>query len=281
MRSLMSEPIICLQCGGVVDGGEPSDPRCTCPPPSEAGRITCPGCGGALRVGARACPFCNSTIATCRCPACLAWNLAGAVHCQACGHALTGHTHDQGKIVDMDCPRCAARLHVRKYAELDVDECDQCGGLFISPAMLDAIVASRDKPKGLQLALPKRVYRREIEVKYVHCPQCRTVMNRKMFGRISGVIVDVCKDHGVWFDAGELNEVLEWVARGGLDLARDKEKADLQEQARSLRTQQMAASLHQPMVDDTRSLRLGGLRAGVSAGSEIVAAFIELWHDLK
>jgi Zn-finger nucleic acid-binding protein len=278
----MSDPIICLQCGGLVDedpGLEPGEQRCTCPPPSEAGKVACPGCGGPLRVGARACPFCSSTIATCRCPSCMAWNLFGAQHCQACGQTLAGSEHDTGKLVNVSCPRCGVRLHVRKYAQLDVDECDQCGGMFISPAMLDAIVASRDAPTGLHLALPKRAYKQETTVQYVRCPWCTKTMNRSMFGRISGVIVDVCRDHGVWFDSGELNEVLSWIAQGGLELARQREKRELVEQARSVRSQQVAAStagLH----EDVR-IGLGGRHASSGAGAEILAAFVELWHDIR
>ena len=34
------------------------------------------------------------------------------------------------------------------------------------------------------------------------------MMNRQNFGRRSGVIIDVCKGHGVWFEPGELSAVL-------------------------------------------------------------------------
>jgi Zn-finger nucleic acid-binding protein len=41
-------------------------------------------------------------------------------------------------------------------------------------------------------------------------------MSRRNFGERSGVIVDVCATHGVWFDAGELAKVVEFVATKGL-----------------------------------------------------------------
>jgi Zn-finger nucleic acid-binding protein len=47
-------------------------------------------------------------------------------------------------------------------------------------------------------------------------------MNRQVFARISGVIVDVCKDHGVWFDTGELEAVIEFIEAGGLEAARER-----------------------------------------------------------
>jgi Zn-finger nucleic acid-binding protein len=55
-------------------------------------------------------------------------------------------------------------------------------------------------------------------------------MNRSVFGRVSGVIVDVCKNHGVWFDGGELSEVLLFLESGGLGKMRERELDDLKEQ---------------------------------------------------
>jgi Zn-finger nucleic acid-binding protein len=57
-------------------------------------------------------------------------------------------------------------------------------------------------------------------------------MNRKNFGRSSGIIVDVCSRHGVWLDAGELPRVLEFVRSGGLARAERAEREE-QQDARS------------------------------------------------
>ena len=35
-------------------------------------------------------------------------------------------------------------------------------------------------------------------------------------GHHSGVTIDRCKPHGVWFDADELPRILDWVRHGGL-----------------------------------------------------------------
>ena len=49
-------------------------------------------------------------------------------------------------------------------------------------------------------------------------------MHRQNFARVSGVIVDTCKGHGVWFNQGELRRVVEFIRAGGMDRARDREK---------------------------------------------------------
>lgn len=50
------------------------------------------------------------------------------------------------------------------------------------------------------------------DVRYRMCPLCHSSMNRVAFGRASGVIVDVCKLHGTWFDAGELTRAIAFAA---------------------------------------------------------------------
>ncbi len=47
-------------------------------------------------------------------------------------------------------------------------------------------------------------------------------MSRKNFRRISGVLIDQCRDHGIWLDAGELDHIRCFIANGGLEQAQDK-----------------------------------------------------------
>lgn len=51
-------------------------------------------------------------------------------------------------------------------------------------------------------------------------------MNRLNFGKVSGVIVDVCKPHGTWFDAGELTRVVAFASAGGLERTRERERLE-------------------------------------------------------
>jgi Zn-finger nucleic acid-binding protein len=72
-------------------------------------------------------------------------------------------------------------------------------------------------------------------VQYIPCPECEALMTRRNFGSNSGVIVDVCAMHGIWFDVGELPRVIAFVESGGL--------------ARSeLRNPQVASARHRPNV---------------------------------
>jgi Zn-finger nucleic acid-binding protein len=62
---------------------------------------------------------------------------------------------------------------------------------------------------------------------YRPCPKCGELMNRFNFANCSGVILDACKPHGVWFDADELRRIVSFIRGGGLDMARSRERHEL------------------------------------------------------
>jgi Zn-finger nucleic acid-binding protein len=101
-------------------------------------------------------------------------------------------------------------------------ECVRCGGLFVAHPTLAKIVEDRERSGALPVpdARPFEFAKKplaDVDVRYVKCPLCHQQMNRANFGKRSGVVVDVCKQHGTWFDAGELTQAVEWIASGGLE----------------------------------------------------------------
>jgi hypothetical protein len=57
-------------------------------------------------------------------------------------------------------------------------------------------------------------------------------MSRTNFGKVSGVVIDVCRPHGAWFDRGELAAIRRFLRAGGLrryervrDLDRERERS--------------------------------------------------------
>jgi Zn-finger nucleic acid-binding protein len=62
----------------------------------------------------------------------------------------------------------------------------------------------------------RSTWQREIE--YRKCPECGGAMQRKNFGRRSGVVVDWCGSHGTWLDPHEMEDIAAFVLEGGLSL---------------------------------------------------------------
>ena len=63
-------------------------------------------------------------------------------------------------------------------------------------------------------------------------------MNRINFGTNSGVIVDRCKDHGIWLDGGDLKHLFEWMKAGGKLLQQEREEEQKRIETRELEREQ-------------------------------------------
>jgi Zn-finger nucleic acid-binding protein len=53
------------------------------------------------------------------------------------------------------------------------------------------------------------------QVRYRKCPECDGFMNRRNYQKSSGVIIDVCRAHGTWLDADELEQIAGFILSGG------------------------------------------------------------------
>lgn len=133
------------------------------------------------------------------------------------------------------CPRCGAPLSATERGGVSFVECGGCGGAFLSQDAVERVLSDDAARARLAAELPARPRFVESSVRYLPCPRCSRAMNRKVFARVSGVIVDVCKEDGVFFDGGELVAVVGFVDRGGLvrqAALEAREKADRAREAR-------------------------------------------------
>jgi len=107
------------------------------------------------------------------------------------------------------CPRDGAGLegvHIGVYAFM---RCPDCRGAFLQPIVLDAMCAAmgglRPSTQPIEAARPLRC----------PSPSCSEPLRREKVPLSLGVAeIDGCVRHGVWFDRGALESVLE---RVGLD----------------------------------------------------------------
>ena len=183
-----------------------------------AGSLSCPNCGAAAAPELRACGFCHTRLATVACPACFGMVFVGNRHCVHCGARAR-----EPKALDgtpWKCPRGHGDLQGIALGGVEIGECRECAGLWIEADTFQRIVTERAESVVLPHAAanPKASIGRDV-VRYGPCPDCGRFMNRTNFMRISGVILDTCKQHGVWCDADELRRVIEFVQSGGLALS--------------------------------------------------------------
>lgn len=217
----------CLQCGG------PTDPA-------------------SLRTGR--CAYCTAPLIPLDqpdprksrpCPRCTAAVSEDSHYCSKCGSSM-----DASTILDailLPCAGCKSQnQHHWQLGEEpgspSIIRCGDCGGSFVSHATLDALVTREQRRFEQQYSSSEdpslaTVQRFELSMKraveYRDCPHCQTRMLRKNYGQLSGVIVDQCHAHGVYFDAGELDQILAFVRSGGLAVKQARHAKSLARQKSS------------------------------------------------
>ena len=145
-------------------------------------------------------------------------NIADALHCAGCGHSLG--LEPVALASALSCPSCKCGLQAFAGASGGLQDCPKCGGQFVENALLKDLLERKQVMGGLVPSAPRQSNPLDQPVTYRRCPACAEHMQRRNFGGKSGIIVDTCYRHGVWFDPGELPRVLQWVRSGGLAQAR-------------------------------------------------------------
>jgi Zn-finger nucleic acid-binding protein len=186
---------------------------------------SCPFCSNPIGALVRICPHCDVRLDSVRCARCFSLQAPGTFACARCGEPM--ELEPLLDATDAPCPRCRSPLEVANTAaDARTHECPRCGGIFVSRDAL-ADILCRAEIGGALSEPPPRVSSKVLdEVRYLPCPLCHATMNRANFGKVSGVIVDLCSKHGTWFDAGELTRVVAFAARGGLERSRAREREE-------------------------------------------------------
>lgn len=197
-----------------------------------------------------------------------------SIRCVYCGsrndtdlkgvHYYTTHELES----ERTCPRCNIRLRtidLNINGKFLIERCDDCLGLFFDPneleTLLEATVTNVFDINMAKLSRIGVVEKNQQETLYVKCPVCSKVMNRVNFGAKSGVIVDRCKEHGIWLDGGELRHLFEWMKAGGKLLQQERDEERIREAERELARQKLKQQRQFPAgdyPDDTEFSLFGG-----------------------
>lgn len=240
--------------------------------------FNCPNCGAAAAPDSIACLYCRSSIATRICPACFGNVAVGMKHCPFCGTVVP--ESDPGQESSLQCPHCESALARKAVGKHILQECVQCGGLWIDKNSFQDICTREEEQEAvLRFRSEKNPESRDKERKrkraYVPCPECGKLMNHKNFSHGSGIVLDWCRDHGSWFDKRELQEIVHFIRNGGLKKARERERRNLRDEQARLRMQKFDLAV--------RSNRTTGLSGGMSgfdqAGDSILQFLQEAIFD--
>jgi Zn-finger nucleic acid-binding protein len=164
----------------------------------------------------------------------------GAAYCPSCG---ARRARMDGVPAKAWCPGCRAQMVEIAVGDTSMLECPRCRGTWVDAPTFEHICASHEAQAAVVHHNAPPSPRTTAEFRYRKCVACGTMMNRLNFGRLSGTVVDVCRGHGTFLDAGELHAIVLFIQGGGLDRARQRQIGELKEQERELRAVQAAREL--------------------------------------
>ncbi|MFH0825895.1 MAG: zf-TFIIB domain-containing protein [Pseudomonadota bacterium] len=206
--------------------------------------LHCPSCGAAVGRGVDRCGYCGSPLdfsfkgKIIHCPHCFKTTPADGKFCVHCAKPVKGLV-SLGKVLeDRLCPRCGVPMRAVNLSDFSVAQCDGCSGVFVPHETFEMMQETRDAVIFSSQGVVRVAVDLGEQVRYVRCPVCLKMMNRTNFARISGVIIDSCRDHGVWFDPGEVERTMEFIAKGGLQKAKavEMERLKHEEDLRRIRS---------------------------------------------
>ena len=189
--------------------------------------LHCSNCGGRLNDIGKGCEYCSSEVKLAdrglgpACPECFITTFAKAQHCHGCGVRIEPQTVLRA-VSETSCPRCEHDLSEFESKELRYYSCTGCGGVWLQEELFQDIAERKDNTLASLMKSEVPVGQSiEDSVRYLPCPLCAQLMNRRNFADCSGVILDWCRGHGWWFDTYELERVIAFLQSGGMERSRN------------------------------------------------------------
>jgi Zn-finger nucleic acid-binding protein len=220
--------------------------------------LNCPACGApSPSADAARCEYCGSALTVTACPSCFGPMFAGMQFCPHCGAKGSHVVEAEG--ATLACPGCKSEMRAVHVGTTSFHECSSCASSWLTADAFSQLCTSREE-RGAMAAqvsggITPSAHVAGRAVRYLPCPVCKKTMNRQNFGRRSGVIIDVCKGHGVWFEQGELQSVLAFIDSGGFELARQAEQQRQAEEHKKLEREfnhAMMESIHFERLDTSK-----------------------------
>ena len=107
----------------------------------------------------------------------------------------------------MDCPVCENAMITLELADIEIDYCADCGGIWLDAGELEMLLGN---PEQAQKLLDSFKIDANCTEKPRKCPICLKKMQKITVGSSqTPLLLDKCRrGDGLWFDKGELSRIL-------------------------------------------------------------------------
>lgn len=106
----------------------------------------------------------------------------------------------------MDCPVCKNAVITLELADVEIDHCVDCGGIWLDAGELELLLGNSQLAENLLNSFQIESQPTE---KLLKCPICLKKMQKIIVGKsLPKLLIDKCT-HGLWFDKGELKDIFD------------------------------------------------------------------------
>jgi len=128
----------------------------------------------------------------------------------------------------LQCPKCHSEMLEQKVltqsGEVVIDKCERCAGLWFDSGEAEKL---KDEWTSLSIddgdASVGRIFN---EITQIDCPRCLNTMVSMSDPKQPHIRYEVCKDHGVFMDAGEFSDYREMTLKEAFDHILDLYRKD-------------------------------------------------------
>lgn len=107
----------------------------------------------------------------------------------------------------MNCVACGEPMLALELEGVEIDHCLACGGIWLDADELDILAGQKNE---VQCILERPASQSSHQKSPRRCPICGKKMETFRCSPESELYLDRCpKQHGLWFDKGELGEVVQ------------------------------------------------------------------------
>jgi Zn-finger nucleic acid-binding protein len=114
----------------------------------------------------------------------------------------------------MICPVCKHDMIVVEYNNIELDYCNSCKGVWFDHGELELLLKSHglEETKVFLDGILNSQEAASSEKKR-NCPVCGHKMKKTAIGGQPEILIDICRDeHGLWFDGGEVTQLIRRLA---------------------------------------------------------------------
>jgi len=114
----------------------------------------------------------------------------------------------------MICPVCKYDMIAVEYHNIELDYCNSCKGVWFDSGELELLLESQGLEET-KMFLDGILNSQEAasSEKKRNCPICDHKMKKTAIGGQPEILIDICRDkHGLWFDGGEVTQLIRRLA---------------------------------------------------------------------